>query len=137
VDLWAVMDEISTVAHTITGLRNATWASASVTPPALMAGWPERVEFSGTYQRKQTRVPDLPLLVVVGRASGRVSAKRLGEFVAETGTKSVPAKIMARAGLWVACDMVDVKSVTFPAVSIGAIDYLAAEFHLDVIGKGT
>lgn len=136
-DVYAVMDEVSVLVHTIAGLRNATWSSGSVSPPAALAGWPDRIDFVGTYQRKQTRISDLPLLVVCGKASERVSAKRLGEFVSEAGVKSIPAKIMSRAGSWVACDVVDVKWVTFPQVSIAGVDYLAAEFHLDVIGKGT
>jgi hypothetical protein len=136
-DVYAVMDEISTLVHAITGLRNATWEPGAVEPPAAIVGWPDRVEYVGTYQRKQSRIPDLPLLVLVGRASNRIAAKRVGEFVAETGTKSVPAKIMSRAGSWVACDLVSVSWVGFPAVTVAGVDYLAAEFHLDVVGRGT
>jgi hypothetical protein len=136
VDLYAVMDEITTQVHTITGLRAATWSANTVTAPALIVGWPDRVDYAQTYQRYQSRCTDLPLLVVCGKASERVSAKRLGEYVAETGARSVPAKLLARAGAWVACDLVNPSWVGFPAVTIAGVDYLAAEFHLDVVGKG-
>jgi hypothetical protein len=136
VDLFAVMTEVAAQIDTITGLRAYAWHQGTVAAPAALVGWPDRADYAQTYQRYQTRVPDLPVLVVVGKASERVAAKRLGEFVAETGAKSIPAKIMARAGSWVACDLVTVSWVGFPAVTLAGVDYLAAEFHLDVTGRG-
>jgi hypothetical protein len=135
-DLYAVKDEIATVLKTITGLRAYAWAQGTVAAPAALPGWPDRLEYVGTYGRGQSRVPDLPLLVLVGKASERVAAKRLGEYVAETGAKSVPAKLEGRAGSWVACDVVTVTWVGFPAVTLAGVDYLAAEFHLDITGRG-
>jgi hypothetical protein len=136
VDLYAVMTEIATQIDSITTLRAYGWQQGTVQPPAALVGYPDSVDYAGTYGRYQTRVPDLPVLVLVGKASDRIAAKRLGEFLAETGAKSIPAKIMARAGSWVACDVVTVKSATFPAVQLAGVDYLAVEFHLDVVGKG-
>lgn len=135
-DLYAVMDEVATQLKTITGLRAYAWHQGTVAAPAALVGWPDRLDYVGTYQRAQSRVPDLPVLVLVGKASERVAAKRLGEYVAESGTNSVPAKLMARAGSWVACDLVNVAWVGFPAVALAGVDYLAAEFHLDITGKG-
>lgn len=135
-DLYAVKDEIATVLKTITGLRAYAWAQGTVAAPAALPGWPDRLEYVGTYGRGQSRVPDLPLLVLVGQASARASAKKLGEYVAESGVKSIPAKLEGRAGAWTTCDVVTVTWVGFPAVAIAGVDYLAAEFHLDIIGKG-
>lgn len=135
-DLYAVMDEVSTLVHTITGLRNATWSARTVAAPAAIVGWPDRVDYGQTYQRYQARCTDLPMLVVCGKASERISAKRLGEYVTEVGAKSIPAKILSRVGLWTSCDLVNVVWVGFPAVTIAGVEYLAAEFHLDVVGRG-
>jgi hypothetical protein len=135
-DLYAVKDEIATTVATIAGLRAYAWAQGSVAAPAALPGWPDRMDYVGTYGRGQSRVPDLPMLVVVGKASLRTAAKRLGEYVAESGAKSVPAKLEGRAGSWTTCDVVTVSWVGFPAVAIAGVDYLAAEFHLDIIGKG-
>jgi hypothetical protein len=136
VDVYAVRDEIATTLKTITGLRAYAWAQGTVAAPAALPGWPDRVDYVGTYGRGQSRIPDLPLLVVVGKASERIAAKRLGEYVAESGAKSIPAKLEGRAGSWTSCDVVTVSWVGFPAASIAGVDYLAAEFHLDITGKG-
>jgi hypothetical protein len=135
-DVYAVKDEIATVLKTITGLRAYTWAQSPVTPPAALPGWPDSIEYVGTYGRGQSKIPDLPLLVVVGQASQRVAAKRLGEYVAESGAKSIPAKLEGRAGSWTSCDVVTVLTATFPVVSIASVEYLAVEFHLEIVGKG-
>jgi hypothetical protein len=135
-DIYAVKDELATVLKTITGLRAYAWAQGAVSAPAALPGWPDRVEYVGTYGRGQSHVPDLPLLVLVGKASERVAAKRLGEYVAESGAKSIPLKLESRAGSWTTCDVVTVSWVGFPAVAVAGVDYLAAEFHLDIIGKG-
>lgn len=131
-----MMTEVTTQIDTIPGLRAYAFDPGSVVPPAALVGWPDRLDYAGTYGRGCTRVPDLPVLVVVSRATERTAAKRLGEYVAEAGTNSVPAKVMARAGSWVACDVVTVTSAEFLVATVGGIAYLAAEFHLDVTGKG-
>jgi hypothetical protein len=136
VDVYAVRLEVSSLLGTMTGLRAASWAQSPVAPPIALVGWPDVVDFRQTYARGTSRIPDLPALVVVGKASLRSAEKALGAFVSETGSKSVPALIEAHAGLWASCDVVTVASVTFPAVSIAGVDYLAAELHLDVTGKG-
>lgn len=135
-DLYAVKSELATVLSTINGLRAFAYVPVSVSPPAALTGWPDRLEYVQTYGRGQSHVPDLPVLMVVGRASERAAAAALGAYVAETGTNSIPAKLEGRAGSWTTCDVVTVSWVGFPAVSLAGVDYLAAEFHLDIIGKG-
>jgi hypothetical protein len=135
-DLYAVKDELATVLKTITGLRAYAWAQGSVEPPAALPGWPDRLDYVQTYGRGQSHVEDLPVLVLVGKASERVAAKRLGEYVAESGAKSIPATLEGRTGSWTTCDVVTVAWVGFPAVTLAGVDYLAAEFHLDITGKG-
>lgn len=135
-DIYAVRDEIATTLKTITGLRAYAFAPGQVAAPAALPGWPDRLEYVQTYGRGQTHCPDLPVLLVVGKASERAAAISLGKYVAETGAQSVPAKLEARAGSWTTCDTVTVSWVGFPAASVGGVDYLAAEFHLDITGKG-
>lgn len=135
-DVYAVKDEIATVLKTITGLRAYAWSQGTVATPAALPGWPDRIEYNGTYGRGQTHIPDLPLLLVVGMASQRIAAKRLGEYVADTGARSIPAKLQGRDGLWTSCDVVTVSSADFVVPSLAGVDYLGVEFHLDIIGKG-
>lgn len=135
-DLQAVREELCTVLKTITGLRAYPWAQGTIAAPAALPGWPDEIVYNGTYGRGMTHVPDLPLLVLVGKASERAAAKRLGEYVSDTGAKSIPAKLEGRAGLWVSCDTVTVDSASFESVALAGVEYLAVEFHLDIVGKG-
>lgn len=135
-DLQAVREEITTVLKTITGLRAYSWAQPTVVPPAALLLWPEEIVYNGTYGRGMTSVPNLPLLVLVGKSSERVASKRLGEYVSDVGAKSIPAKLENRAGLWVSCDVVTVTQATFQQAVVGANEYLAVEFTLDIVGKG-
>jgi hypothetical protein len=135
-DVYALRAEIAATLRTITGLRAYEWAQGTVSTPAALPGWPDRVDYGQTYGRGASHIPDLPVLIVVGQASQRAAAKKLGEYVAETGAKSITAKLEARTGSWVACDAVTVSWVGFPAAQIAGVDYLTAEFHLDVFGRG-
>jgi hypothetical protein len=134
-DAYAVRVELATVLKTISGLRAYEWAQTPVTPPVALPGWPDEIQYVGTYGQGQTRIPDLPLLVVVGQSSQRVAAKRLGEYLSEAGAKSITAKIHGRTA-WTSCDVVTVTSAKIMVVTISAVEYLAAEFHLDITGKG-
>lgn len=127
-------DEIAAKLATITGLRAYAYDPGAITPPAALVAWPERISYVETYGRGKSRCPDLPVLLLVGKAAERTAAKRIGEYVATAGARSVPAKI--ESSTWVACDSVTVSWVGFPAVKYAGADYLAAEFHLDVIGGG-
>lgn len=131
-----VKAEISTLLATIAGLRAYAWGKGSGTPPMALVGWPEEVQYVGTYGRGQTRIPDLPVLVAIGKVSERAAATRLGAYLDEAGADSIPLKIESRAGSWTSCDVVTVTSAKIMVITLGAVDYLAAEFHLDITGKG-
>jgi hypothetical protein len=136
VDIQAVRVEIATLLGTITGLRAYEYAKGAVNPPAALVGYPERLSYVNTYARGQTVAADLPVLLLVGRASDRAAAIALGAYCAETGAKSIPAKLEGRAGLWTSCDVVTCAEASFPDVSVAGVDLLAAEFRLQIIGKG-
>ncbi len=133
-DLTAVRDELVVVLKTITGLRAYAYDPGQIQTPAALVGWPEEISYVETYGRGKSRCPDLPLLLLVGKAAERTAAKLLGQYVATAGARSVPAKIESHT--WTACDSVTVTKVSFPAVKYSGVDYLAAEFHNDVIGGG-
>lgn len=135
-DLEAVRVELVTVVDAIPGLRAYAWAPGVVSPPAAFPLLPDMINYGQTYGRGKTHIPDLPLVVVVGRASERAASKLIAAYAAESGPSSVPAAIEAREGMWTSCDTVTVTSCGFPTVSIAAVEYLAAEFHLNIVGKG-
>lgn len=135
-NIQTVKIEIATLLKTIAGLRVFEWDVGSASPPLAVLGWPEDVQYVQTYGRGQTRVPDLPVMIAISRSSDRAAAGQLGAFLDETGSQSIPGKIESRAGSWVACDVVTVTSAKIMTVTLAGVDYLAAEFHLDITGKG-
>lgn len=135
-DIQAVRTEITALLATITGLRAYDFAAGSVQSPSVLVGEPLSIDYGQTYARGLTMLQDLPALVLVGKASDRTAAKRLGAYVAESGAQSVPAKVESRTGSWVACDVVTCMSVDFPEVDVAGIAYLGAQFHLQVAGRG-
>lgn len=134
-DLSDVADEIATALDTITGLRVHGHPPTTVTPPAAIVSYPARVDFDETYGRGMDRIPDWPVAVVVGKATQRTARDRIYEYAGATGAKSVKAVLEAHT--WAKCSTLRVASVDFDVVSIAAVDYITAIFHLDIAGQGT
>jgi hypothetical protein len=134
-DLNDVADDLATALDTITGLRVTGYPPATVTPPAGIVSYPERVDFDETYGRGMDRVPDWPLLVVVGKATDRTARERIYQYASATGAKSV--KAVLEAATYTSFATIRVTSVEFDVVTIGGVDYIAALFHLDIAGQGT
>lgn len=134
-DLEDVSEEIRTALAGIAGLRRPPWGVEQIQPPAAVVALPERVDFDETYGRGKDRYPDLPVVVLVGRAEERASLKSLAAYADGSGAKSV--KQVLEAYVWTTCDAVTVTSCEFDAsASYAGTPYLAAIFHLDIIGKG-
>lgn len=132
-DVGAVMTEIETPLKTI-GLRTAVWGVKTISPPAAIITLPDAVDFHGGYGVGSTRIRDLMVVVLVGRADARSALKTLMPYCAETGTKSVKASLEGYA--FTTFDVITVESVEFDTVTYGDVPYLAAMFHTDIVGKG-
>jgi hypothetical protein len=133
-DLEAVSEELRSALATIAGLRTPPWGVGEVQVPAAVVTLPERVDFDETYGRGKDRYPDLQVVVLVGAPEERASIKTLAKYVAGSGPKSV--KAVLEAFTWTTCDSVTVTSADFPRATYAGTPYLAAAFHLDIIGKG-
>lgn len=133
-DLYAVAEEIRTTLATITGLRVPPWGVEAVQVPAALVTLPEQVDFDETYGRGKDRYPDLQVVILVGVPEERASLKALAAYVAGSGAKSVKAVLEARA--WTTCESVRAVSCDFPRATYAGTPYLAAAFHLDIIGRG-
>jgi hypothetical protein len=134
VDLYAVSEELRTALGTIAGLRTPPWGVEAVQAPAALVTLPERVDFDETYGRGKDRYPDLEVVILVGAPEQRASIKALAAYVAGSGAKSVKAVLEAYA--WTTCDSVRVVFADFPRATYAGTPYLAAAFHLDIIGRG-
>lgn len=135
-DLYAVMGEVGTALKTITGLRVESWGIKTVHVPAAVITLPEEIIFDQTYGRGSDKISDLLVFVMVGDARRDDSVKQLAAYCAGSGAKSVKAKVEAYAYTPSVCHSVVVTKCLFPDVTYAGAPYLAAEFHLDIIGPG-
>lgn len=129
-----VMDELATQLDTIAGLRVFAYPPDSLVPPAAVVSYPNEYQFDNTYGRGSD-VMHLPVMVVVGKTTDRVTRNLLSVYVDGSGAKSV--KAVLEAGTYTAFEVVHVASVAFDVVQIGGTDYLNAEFSLEITGSGS
>jgi len=131
-DLNDVVDELVTQLRTIDPLRVHSEPPGTVNPPAAVISWPD-VQFDGTYGRGMDTLT-LPLVLVVGKTSERISRKTVNAYVNGSGPKSV--KDVLEAGTYTAFDFVRVTSVNFAVDTLGGVEFLAAVFSLEITGSG-
>lgn len=132
-----VMAEMAEKLGTITGLRVTPYRPDSLAPPAAFPDLPERITFDGTYRRGMDQLT-MPVVVVVGRVSDRASHKEILAYAAGSGPSSFKAKLdSSTTNTYTACDTVTVKTVDFVYVTLSAVNYLAAEFSVDIAGSGS
>lgn len=135
-DLNLVMDEIAARLATIDGLAGTFgYPPATVTSPAGIVSYPERMDFDATYGRGFDQIVDLPVLIIEGKATSRTARDRIAAYAAGSGARSV--KAVLESGTYTAFDVVRVKSAEFDVVRIAAIDYISALFRLDIAGQGS
>jgi len=133
VNLASVMDAISARLDTIAGLRCFAYPPGSVVPPAAVVGYPTTYGYDETYGRGVDHM-SLPIVLVIGKVSDRAARDQLAAYVSGSGTVSV--KTVIEGGTYTAFDVVRVTGVELDTYTIGATDYLAAIFDLDILGKG-
>ena len=156
IDLAAVMDALASGATSAAGLeRGYGWPVDTVSPPAVVVGYPEEFEYDQTFGNTTDRAT-FPVWVVVGRVSTRAARDAIGSFVpggggglvTESGdtlltedgdtligeAESSAIKAHLDGNLGGKCDSANVARSAIEAVVIGGIDFLAARYDVDVIG---
>lgn len=128
-----VMDEVADQLGAIGGLRAYPYPVSTISPPAAIVSYPETYTYDETYGRGMDRLT-LPVVVLVSLASDRAARDQLGQYVDGAGAKSV--KQAVESGTYEAFDTARVQSVVFDAVTISAVEYLAATFSIDIAGEG-
>lgn len=134
-DLAGVMDELGLALETIEGLRVFPYTADRITPPAAMVGWPDPVTYGLTYGRGMDR-QSMPVWLMVSRADARSASKDLAPYLDGSGPKSVRAAI-EDATTYEICHAITVKSATVQSFSIAGVEYLGAEFIVDIAGSGS
>jgi hypothetical protein len=132
-DPMAVRTEIETALKTITGLRVGKWGEQVRIPGALVT-LPESVNRHGGYGVGSTQIEGLMVLVLAAKPESRTAVETLAPYVAETGVKSVTAKLESYG--WTTADDVTVTKIEFEVVSYQDTPYLSAMYHTMIIGKG-
>lgn len=135
-NLDTVMTELGAAASTISGLRVLPWAAKTVSPPGLIFGLPDEITPNETYGRGGMRIKDLPAILLVGNASTRTALKELSAYCAGTGAKSL-ITAWQNYGAYSQIHAITVARIEPDGVKLAGVDYLAAIFHLDVMGAGT
>lgn len=134
----AVSDEVLVALASITGLRLPPWGVKQIQPPAATVALPERIEYDATYKAATmpgvTRIPDLPVWILVGAADSRTARERASKYADGTGTDSVKRVLEAYA--FTTCDFLHVKWSEFQEVEYADTPLLAVIFHCDVVGTG-
>lgn len=74
------------------------------------------------------------MLVLVARPTSPEARREIAEYAAGSGPRSVKAAVEAHQ--YTAADEVTVVSAEFDVVTYAGNDYLAAQFNLEIVGRG-
>lgn len=132
-DISAVMDDLGTALVTIDGLRVFPYWVSRIVPPAAVIGWPDPLTYDSTMMRGSDQV-ELPLMVMVGKVDTRTSRDAVAAYANGSGTRSVKAAIEAHTPT--AYDSARVTRCEFGVITVADVEYLAATFYIDIIGRG-
>ncbi|MFJ8687194.1 hypothetical protein [Micromonospora wenchangensis] len=131
-DLEAVVDEVRAALGAIAGLSRPEWGVQRIHSPAAVISLPE-IAYDQTYGRGSDQF-DLPVLVLVARPTSPEARREIAEYAAGAGPRSVKAAVEAHQ--YTAADEVTVVSAEFDVVTYAGNDYLAAQFNLEIVGRG-
>ncbi len=133
-NLVTLAGELAAAAQTITGLRVHQVPGLAIRAPALVIGYPEQIDYDGTYQRGADALR-VPLFLLIGPTSQRAGGLDLLSYLSGSGARSVKAAI--EAGTYTAADVVHVASANPGAITSEGVEYLGATFETMITGRGT
>ena len=127
------MDDLGTALATIDGLRVFPYWQRAIYPPAAMVAWPDPLTYDATMRRGGDRTT-LPIIVLVGQADARTARDLLAQYLDGSGAASIKTVIEAHTPT--AYGSARVQTASIDVATVASVDYLAATFHVDVIGTG-
>lgn len=134
-DVASVMDEIAECLAGLPDLRQATgWPTGGVSPPAVVVGMPDEIEYDQTYGRGMDRMT-IPVFLVVPKPQDRSARDFAAQYANGAGPASVRSAIAAWN--WLTCDDVHVNRAEFAVIDVDNNSYLAGEYTCVVVGPGT
>jgi hypothetical protein len=129
-DVTAAMKEVAEQLDTISGLRVSWFPPEDVSAPGGWVSYPEAVNFHQTYGSGVTRIPNLPVVLVFGRATARVAAEKATAMASDAGVKAA-----LEAGTYTEFDVLVVLDASFDIITLAGIDYVAVVFTIDIAKK--
>lgn len=138
-NLTAVMDQVADALRTVTGFKFVhAFPPPSVVPPVGIVSYPEKIEYDQTHGRGMDRIRNLPVVVVVGKATDRAARDRVAAWSTPVGEGSIKQGLESafERGALPAIQYLSVLSCDFDVVTIAGVDYLAAMFAVDIAGSG-
>lgn len=134
-NIQTVMQQISDQLDTIAGLECFPYPPA--TPPAgpaAVVGWP-KITYGQTYRRGMDGLAlSVSIVVPLAGADAKSTWTALAEYMTATGAKSVLAVL--DAGTYTAFDTLAVESAEVDVAEIGGVDFLRANFAIEINGTG-
>lgn len=136
-DLAAVMDQVKNrLTAQIADLNGFAYPPGTVTPPAAIVTYPDRVDYGETYgPAGGSRIRSLPVILVVGKVSDPDTRDTIAAYAATSGARSIPA--ILESGTYTAFWTLNVLDCEFSVYTEAANTYLAATFHCDITGPGS
>lgn len=128
-----VMDEIAAALGSIDGLRVYPYSANTIVSPAAIVDWPEEINYDATYGRGADQ-QTIKVIVCVAKLTDRGTKGRLAQYL--DGSDATSVKAAVDGGTYTACDSVRVARAVVDVITIGAVDYLGAEFDVEVTGQG-
>lgn len=134
-DPQAVATALKERLDTVVAGRGFAYPVATLTPPAAVVSYPEKINYDLTYGRGVDKIDDWPIIVVEGKVSDRSATERLYAYAHPVGPKSVKRALeQPGSAAW---DDLQVTGCEFDVVTIAAVDYGAAIFHCTITGQGS
>ena len=122
---------LATNLATISGLRTANLIPDQVNPPIAIIT-PETITYDTSFARGLDEY-NFTILVVVHRVAERSAQSSLDAFCNPTGSTSIKTAIESDRSLGGTAQTLRVTNLrTYQALSVGDVDYLAAEFSVVV-----
>lgn len=135
-DLAAVMDEIKNrLTSTLADLNGFAYPPGTVTPPAAIVTYPDRIDYGTSYANGMSEIESLPVVLVVGKVSDADTRDTVALYAAGSGPRSV--RQILEAAPHTAFFTLKVVDCEFSVYTEAANTYLAATFHCDITGPGS
>lgn len=133
--LGQVITEIGQALNTIDGINVYTYSALKIVPPAAIVAFPERIEFDIAMTRGGDRYT-IPVIIAVAMQSGESAFINLEQYLDGRESSTTGVKTALENYAYTSCHSVRVTEATFDGLNIGGIDYLGAEFMVDILGEG-